>query len=93
MPNKTYAVEWITFAYKNLATARLLYDASHIDLDDNELMYLKIATNYYKEDRYPNHNYELPTRDEIHEVLQFAEKLFVKVCDLLNIEMKDIVNV
>jgi len=24
MPNKTYVVEWITFAYKNLATAKLI---------------------------------------------------------------------
>ncbi len=63
-----------------------------INLND-DLEWLEIATNYYTEDRYPNPNYELPTRDEIQELLQFAEQLFVKVCKLLDIDMKDIVNV
>jgi len=46
------------------------------------------ATNYYKEDRYPNPNYCLPSRDEINEVLDFTEKLFVRVCNILNINIR-----
>jgi|SRR6056297_105712 len=29
MPNKTYALEWLDFAKRNLETASLLYDANH----------------------------------------------------------------
>ena len=31
MANKTYAKEWLTFAIKNLSTAKLLYDANHYE--------------------------------------------------------------
>jgi len=29
MPNKTYSLEWLDFAKRNLETARVLYDANH----------------------------------------------------------------
>ena len=29
MPNKTYALEWMNLAYKNLETARLLINEKH----------------------------------------------------------------
>ena len=44
----------------------------------------------YKEDRYPNPNYSLPSREEIGKVLEFTEELFNNVCKLLNISIKDI---
>jgi hypothetical protein len=31
MANKTYAQEWLTFAIKNLDTAKLLYDVNHYE--------------------------------------------------------------
>ncbi len=55
MANKTYAKEWLLFSKKNLDTAKLLL--------------LRMATNYYKEYRYPNPNYSVPSRKEIEEVL------------------------
>ena len=57
-----------------------------LDVNDDEVVLLKIATNYYKEDRYPNPNYLLPLREEIKEVLGFTERLFDKVCDILDID-------
>lgn len=135
MPNKVYALEWLTFSKKNLVTAKLLFDVNHyediigveiqkslekllksiatneniripkehdlvkiyfiveksfIKLEEDEIILLKIATNYYKEDRYPNPNYCLPVREEIKEVLDFAEKLFEDVCKVLNIKLKEI---
>jgi HEPN domain-containing protein len=71
-----------------------IYSLVHakIELDD-DIELLEIATEYYKEDRYPNPNYELPPKEEIEKVLNFAEKFFIKVCELLDIEMKDIDNV
>ena len=62
-----------------------------INLDD-DLELLEIATEYYKEDRYPNPNYELPPYEEIHEVLVFTEKLFTKTCALLGIEKDDVID-
>ncbi|MEF3191758.1 MAG: HEPN domain-containing protein [Campylobacterales bacterium] len=54
-----------------------------LNLDDHEVVYLRIATDYYKEDRYPNPNYSLPPRDGIKEVLDFTQQLFDKVCHIL----------
>jgi len=136
MPNKTYAKEWLQFAYKNLATARLLFEIKHytdiigveiqqsiekmvksifahenkkipkendlvklyfllekfIELEEEEIVFLRVATNYYKEDRYPNPNYELPPYEEIHEVLVFTEKLFTETCALLGIDKDDVID-
>ncbi len=57
----------------------------NIKLNDEEIVLLKIATNYYKEERYPNPNYSLPPKDEIKQVLSFAQTLFFKICTLFEI--------
>ncbi len=136
MPNKTYAREWVEFAYKNLVTAKILLEVDHyediigvnlqqalekflksvmayenkkipkehdlvklyfiienwIELEENEIILLRIATNYYKDDRYPNPNYELPSREEIKDVLTFTEHIFARVCEIFDMEMSDIVD-
>lgn len=133
MANKTYAKEWLTFAIKNLNTAKLLYDANHYEdiigiemqqtlekmlkavfanenikiqkdhdlvklyftieqylkIEEDEIILLKIATDYYKEDRYPNPNYSLPSREEIKEVLDFTNQLFDRVCSILEIDKRE----
>ncbi len=61
-----------------------------INISDDEIVLLKKATNYYKEDRYPNPNYCLPSRDEIKEILNFTEELFDKVCDILDIDKNEV---
>jgi len=135
MANKTYAIEWLMFAKKNLDTAKLLYSVNHYEdiigvelqqalekllksifanenlkipkdhdlvklyytieeflkIDKNEIIFLRIATNYYKEDRYPNPNYSMPPREEIGEVLSFTEELFDNVCALLEIDKSDMI--
>jgi len=65
---------------------------SFIDILENELVKLRIATNYYKEDRYPNPHYCLPSREEIKEVLDFTEKLFDNVCKILDINIEEVKN-
>jgi HEPN domain-containing protein len=68
-----------------------LYDLlDYLVLEENEIDYLYRATEYYKEDRYPNPNYCLPAREEIKEIMVFTEVLFLKVCDLLEIDPKGI---
>ncbi len=57
-----------------------------ISLKEDEIILLKLATDYYKEDRYPNPNYYLPSNEEIKKVLDFTQELFDKVCDILDIE-------
>lgn len=60
-----------------------------INIQDNEIIYLRLATDYYKEDRYPN--YCLPPREEIKEVLDFTEDFFDKVCSILDIDKSELV--
>lgn len=62
-----------------------------INIQDNEIIYLRLATDYYKEDRYPNPNYCLPPREEIKEVLDFTEDFFDKVCSILDIDKSELV--
>ena len=59
---------------------------------DEELYLLARGTTYLKEDRYPNPNYSLPSREEIKEVLDFTQKLFDNVCDKLSIDKNEITN-
>jgi len=136
MGNSTYAKEWMQFAYKNLVTAKLLFDSDHyediigIELEqffekalksiyafnnrkipkshdliellanleftkvllEEEIDLLAIASDYYKDDRYPNPNYELPLREEIERVLKFAQKFFTKVCGVIDTDPDKVVN-
>ena len=61
-----------------------------LNLEEEEVVYLRVATDYYKEDRYSNPNYSLPPRNEIKEVLDFTEQLFDKVCSILEIDKKEL---
>lgn len=61
-----------------------------INLEENEVVLLKIATNYYKEDRYPNPYYSLPPREEIKVVLDFTTTLFDTICKKLSIDKNEI---
>ena len=134
MPNKPYALEWLQFSYRNLATALHLFEVNHytdiivVDLqqalekmlkallanenkkiskthnldelasllgdiivfEEYEIDLLEKTTDYYREDRYPNPSYSLPTRDETKEILEFTNSLFMKICDLVGINMKEI---
>ncbi len=56
-------------------------------ISDDEVMLLRVATNYYKEERYPNPHYTLPSREEIKEVLDFTDKLFKEVLKKLNVDI------
>ena len=59
-------------------------------INDEEIILLRIATNYYKEERYPNPHYTLPPREEIKEILDFADKFFEDVLKKLDIDIGDI---
>lgn len=59
---------------------------TYLDLDSADIVRLRIATDYYKEDRYPNPYYSLPSREEINDILNFTQHLFDKICISLNID-------
>jgi hypothetical protein len=53
------------------------------------MSFLEIATDYFKEDRYPNPCYNLPQREEIEKVLLFTYYLFETTCAHLDINPDD----
>ncbi|MEA3352466.1 MAG: HEPN domain-containing protein [Campylobacterota bacterium] len=63
----------------------------NINIEEDEIIFLRLATDYYKEDRYPNPNYSLPSKGEIKEVLSFTQNFFDKVCRLLDITKADLI--
>jgi HEPN domain-containing protein len=73
----------------DLVKLYFLVDQS-ISLNDDEIILLRKATNYFKEDRYPNPYYSLPPREDIEQVLDFTTNLLTEVCTLLNISIEEI---
>lgn len=63
---------------------------SKLVLSDDEIEYLELATDYFKEDRYPNPYYCLPPKDEIKEVIEFTEILLKRVCFILEIDKDEL---
>jgi len=61
-----------------------------LTLEESEIDFLEKATDYFKEDRYPNPSYSLPPKDEIKEILEFTELLFDKVSKMLNIDKNEL---
>jgi len=56
---------------------------NRLNLTENDIRLLAIATTYGTKLRYPTPHKKSPQEDEIKEVLDFAKKLFEKVCQIL----------
>ncbi len=94
-----YAVEKVLksfLAYQNkkipkthdlLEISKLIKE--YIDLSDTHFLLDQISE-YHIEESYPAFDRKMPSREEIREVLCFAEELFDKVCDILEIKKEDI---
>ena len=63
---------------------------NYIQLDESQIKVLGIATTYCIEDRYPPVELDLPPREEIKEVLDFAADLFARVCQILEVDKQEI---
>lgn len=63
-----------------------------IVLQEQDVVRLRMATDYYKEDRYPNPYYQLPSREEIKDMLDFTTVFFDTVCDKLGIASYNIIH-
>ena len=85
-----------TLAYENSKIPKThdLYEVYNLldnfTLDEEEILLLYTATEYLKEDRYPNPHYSLPPNEEIERVLKFTEKLFDDTCKLLSINLDEV---
>ena len=62
-----------------------------IELDDEKVYLLSIATTYQTKQRYPVAHKKLPPEDEIKEVLSFSEMFFKLVVKTLDIPENEIV--
>jgi len=93
-----YAVEimlksFLAYQNKKIIKTHNLIDLyksimDYIEFNEDELDMLDLITTYHIKEAYPPMYRELPSRDEIKEVLEFSEKLFDMVCDILDIEIE-----
>lgn len=72
-----------------------LYDlyllvSDQIGLNDDEIALILIATKYHILEAYPTRDRQLPPKEEIKPILEFANQLFERVCTLLNISIHEI---
>ena len=63
---------------------------SYITFDENEIDLLVQITDYHIEESYPVFERNLPSREEIKEVLDFAVKLFENVCQIVDVDKKEV---
>lgn len=85
----------LAYDNKRIKKSHDLVDIYHqleekFSLNEEEIDLLDTATEYFKEDRYPNPNYSLPSHAEIKEILEFTENLFEDVCQLLHVAKQEL---
>lgn len=57
-------------------------------LEEDDIFLLAIASNYYTEQRYPVVDKESPTKEEIKDMIDLADKVFNQICGLFDINFK-----
>ncbi|AQQ71516.1 HEPN domain protein [Limihaloglobus sulfuriphilus] len=82
---------YLAYASKKIKKTHILieiaeYIRDYIEFSDDEIRLLLKATKYYMDEKYPIGNIEMPDKAEVGQVLEFAEKLFKKTADKLEIE-------
>lgn len=63
-----------------------LNELLELDLNEDDIRFLAIATTYYTKQRYPSPNKKLPSKEEIKAILELTTELFDHVCKKLDIE-------
>ena len=67
-----------------------IYSQVDLNIDDEEIRLLLIATKYHILESYPSPHRKLPDSKEIEKILLFSHKLFTSVCNQLDINPSDI---
>jgi HEPN domain-containing protein len=93
-----YAVEimlksFLAYQNKKIIKTHNLIDLykfimDYIKFNNDELDMLDLITTYHIKEAYPPMYRDLPSKDEIKEVLEFSEKLFYRICEILDIEIE-----
>jgi len=84
---------FLAYENKKIPKTHDLYDIyllvlSHIDLSDS-LDLLDQITKYHIEESYPAFDREMPSKDDMKIVLNFAFEVFEKVCSILDIDKEE----
>jgi len=61
-----------------------------IDFDIEEKELLRIISKYHIKGSYPTPDRQMPSREEIKEVIEFTEKFYIKVCNILKINPEEL---
>ena len=59
-------------------------------LEEDEIFLFAIASKYYTEQRYPMIDKESPTKEEIKDMIDLADKVFNRICEIFNINFEDL---
>lgn len=96
-----YAIEVLLksfLAYENkkivkthdlIEISELISDHIKFDLDEKKLLIL--VSTYHTRGSYPPKDRKMPHRDELKIVLDFTQKLFDRVCEVLNIDKHELI--
>jgi len=84
----------LAYGNKKIIKTHDLYEVykiiqNSIDLN-GDINLLDQISEYHIEESYPSFDRKLPPKEEIKEVLDFAEGLFEKVCDILEIDKYEV---
>jgi len=63
---------------------------SYITFEYDEIILLGTITKYHIKGSYPEPDRQMPPRKEIKKVIEFAEKLYIKVCNILKINPEEL---
>lgn len=74
----------------NLIDLYELVQSDDFYLEEDEIFLLAIASKYYTEQRYPVVDKESPTREEIKEMIDLANKVFNRICVIFDIKFEDV---
>lgn len=85
---------FLAYENKKILKTHDLYDTykaikDKIDLEEH-IYLLDQISEYHIEESYPAFDRKLPPKEEIKEVLDFAEDLFDKVCKILDINKEEV---
>lgn len=61
-----------------------------VDLNEDEIAFLAIATTYHTKQRYPSPHKRLPPKEEIKTILDFTVGLMESICQKLDININEI---
>jgi len=63
---------------------------NRIEFDTEEKKLLILVSTYHIRGSYPPKDRKMPSREELKEVLNFAQRLFDRVCDILEIDKEEL---